>query len=215
MAQENAVAETDTCSDDGKEVSTVDGRLAKLEKALTESMKRAEDEAKRAAGLDKKVGELLGEKKTLQESTYSKDKLLEIREAELKEKQGEWENKTASERLEIQKLRIEVDRRDVVSKIDGFPAYFVPWVPGGSRDEIEANAREFMKHWVKDRNIAVNAKIVTGRPQSASGKQVTAMTVEDFNSMNPRQQQDWAKRAQKEDPEGYRRMFAELQGLEE
>jgi hypothetical protein len=176
----------------------VEVRLSKLEKALTDTAKILEEERRASAGKDKKITELSAEKKNLQESTLSKDKLLEIREKELEEKEAETAAKNAAERLELESLRTEMLRHKVLTKLENFPTFLADRVRGNTEEDIEADARGLMKHWVKDRDKVDNVRKVTGRPKSGDGKQL-GRTADDVRSMSPKEMKEWAATASEEE----------------
>jgi primosomal protein N' len=190
----------------GNDEEDVKKRLSKLEKSLSETVRVLEEERKASAGKDKKITELSAERRKLQESTLSKDKLLEIREKELEDAKAEWEQQRATERLELENLRIESLRREVLSKLENFPAFLMDRVRGTNKEEIEADARNIMKMWVKDRNMVDNVRKTTGRPQSGTGKQVS-MSADDVKNMTPEEKRRWAETATDEE---YAAVFDEL-----
>ena len=144
----------------------LEDRLEKLEKAAADTAKALEEERRASSGKDKKITELTAEKRKWQEDTLSREALNELRAEELKQKEIEWEQKSASERLELESLRIEMDKRTVLDELDGFPAELAEYVKGSSKEEIETNARRLMNLWIKDRNEAENVRKVTGVPKT-------------------------------------------------
>ena len=203
MADETGAASraAETGSDDAP---NIEERLSKLEKILNDTSKALEDERKDNQGKDKKITELVNERKKLQEATMSKDKLLEVRESELNEQRAEWEKQRGAEKDELEKLRLEVERTKVVAKLDGFPTFLANRIVGKNADEMEADAREIMKRWVKERDKVDNARKVTSKPQTGSGKQQKSYAVEDFKE-NPAGKDTFAN-LPKEERE---RLFAE------
>lgn len=184
----------DKSTEDGKhdpkdqaEPQDVEKRLSKLEKILMDTTKTLEEERKASAGKDKKITELAQAKKELMESTLSKDKLLEIRLKEFEEEKAGWDAQRATERAEIERLRVEQLRTQVISKLDNFPSFLMDRVRGNTAEEIEADAREILKKWVKERDKVENVRKVTGKPQSGAGRQ-SNISVEELRSMNPADQ---------------------------
>lgn len=190
----------------GKDNANIEKRLSKVEELLTRTTRILEEEKKASAGKDQKITELLGEKKKLQEATLSKDKLLEIREKEQEEREAEWAAKNTTERLELEQLRIEMERRKIVDKLENFPQFLAERLRGTTADEIEADAKELMRRWVKERDKVGNARKVTGQPKSGSGKQ-TAMNAEDVKNMTPKEKMQWAENATDEE---FNAVFDEL-----
>jgi len=184
----------------------VEKRLSKLEELLTQTTKRLEEELKASAGKDKKITELSQAKKELQESTLSKDKLLEIRQKELEEAKGEWEQQRAAEKIELEKLKVEQLKTQVLSKLENFPSFLIDRIRGQTAEEIEADARQIMSKWVKERDKVDNSRKVTGKPRSGSGKQIN-YTAEDVKAMSPKEKMEWAKTAGKDE---YDAVFDEL-----
>jgi len=184
----------------------VEKRLSKLEELLTLTTKNLEEERKASAGKDKKITELSQAKKELENTTLSKDKLLEIRQKELEEAKGEWEKQQAAERIELEKLKIEQLRTQVLSKLENFPSFLIDRIRGQTAEEIEADARQIMSKWVKERDKVDNSRKVTGKPRSGSGKQIN-ITAEDVRAMSPKEKLEWAKTAGKEE---YDAVFDEL-----
>jgi hypothetical protein len=184
----------------------VEERLSKLERLLTETTKTLDEERKASAGKDKKITELAMERKKLQESTLSKDKLLEIREKELEESKKEWDEQRTAEKLELEKLRIESTRRDVVAKFPNFPSFLLDRVQGVNAVEIEADVRSLMNVWVKERDKVENVRKVGPRPSSGSGKQ-SNVTAQDVSEMSQEEQRKWAESATEDD---FNTIFDEL-----
>lgn len=190
------------------EAPNVEQRLAMLEKMQAETARTLDEERKSSAGKDRKITELADEKRKLQESTLSKDKLLEIREQEQKEREKEWAEKNATERLELEQLRIKTLRQEVLAGLaENFPMFLADRVRGGTKEEIEADARMIMGKWVKDRTLTTNAAKVTGRPQSGDGRQGGAQTKESVEAMSSADRKKWAATAPKEERD---RIFDEI-----
>lgn len=196
MAEEKETTDEGSEGEGGSGESEVEKRIAKLEKSYAETLKALEQERKNSAGRDKKIDELNQEKKALQEATYSKDKLLEIRDQEQKEREMAWQQQQATERAELEKLRVEQLRLKVLSKLEvqgqGFPSFLMDRVHGGTEEEIEADARGIMSKWVKERDKVDNARKVTGQPKSGNGRQLK-VTVEDLKAMSPQELKKWTE----------------------
>lgn len=205
MAEEMTVeGAEDQDGQPGKE--NVEVRLSKLERLLTETSKNLDEERKASSGKDKKISELSIERKKLQEATMSQDKLLELRAKELEEAKSEWEQQRAQEKMELERLRIESLRRDVIGKFPQFPSFLAPRVQGASAEEIETDVRQLMNLWVKERDKVDNVRRVGPRPQSGSGRQST-ITAQDVREMTPQERMKWAENA---NPEEYDAIFDEL-----
>ena len=189
-----AVAAADDSDENQSDGTNVEQRLSKLEKILTETAKSLDEERKASAGKDKKITELANKKRELEQATLSKDKLLELREKEQQERENEWNSRQETERKELERLKIEVERNRVIAKLENFPAFLADRVKGSTPDEIEADAREIMKKWVKERDKVDNVRKVTGKPQSGNGKQVN-ISADDVRAMTPKQKMEWAKAA--------------------
>jgi hypothetical protein len=123
---------------------------------------------------------LVNERKKLQEATMSKDKLLELRESELNEQRVEWEKQRGVEKDELEKLRLEVERNKVIAKLENFPIFLADRIRGKTADEMEADAREIMKKWLKERDKVDNVRKVTPTPKTSGGKPQKSYSIEDF-----------------------------------
>jgi hypothetical protein len=126
---------------------------------------------------------------------------------EFEEDRAKWDQDRAKEKLELEQLRIENEKTKVLGKIPEFPAFLVERVRGTNAEEIEADARTLMKQWVREREKSANAKIVTGRPQSGTGKAALGKTADEVRNMSPTDQRKWAENASDEE---YSAVFAEL-----
>ncbi len=198
MAEENKAVDGQDDANSQPDPPNVEQRLSNLESLLTRTAKDLEEERKASSGKDRKITELSEEKKKLQESTLSKDKLLEIRERELEEAKVLWEQQRVAEKIELDRLRIEQLKTQVLSKLENFPSFLIDRVRGTNADEIEADARNMMKFWVKERDKVDNARRVTTKPRSGGGNQI-AMTVDDVKVMNSKEKMDWAATASDEE----------------
>ena len=195
---------------DGADIDERLKKLEKLEKLFTETTKTLEEERKASAGKDKKITALQDEKKELQAQTLGKDDLLRLREDELREKQAEWEAQQKEEKAELEKLRIENLKHEVLKTLPDFPSFLTDRVKGKTPEEIETDAREMMKAWVRERDKVGNARKVVKKPQSGSGKQVT-VTAEEVALMSPQEKMKWAAEATDEE---YEEIFDELHKVE-
>jgi len=208
MAKEGtSVVETEDPEGQPEETNDVEARLSKLEKLLTETTKVLDEERRASSGKDKKITELALEKKRLEQGSLSKDKLLEIREKEIEEKAAEVEAKNATKLAELEALRIELDRRKVLDKLPNFPSFLADRVRGNTPEEIEADAREIMKLWVKERDKVDNANKVVSRPKTGGGKPQVSVTTEDVKHMTPQEKAAWASKASEEE---FNAIFDEL-----
>jgi len=189
-----------------KDAANVNNRLTKLESMLAENARVLEEERRASAGKDKKITELQTDKKKLQEGSLSKDKLLEIREKEQSEHEAEWAARNATERMELEQLRIEMERHKVIAKLENFPMFLADRVRGTNAEEIEADARNLMNRILKDRSNANNARKVTPRPQSGSGKQI-GRTADEVKHMTSKERMAWSATASEEE---FAEVFDEL-----
>jgi hypothetical protein len=180
--------------------SNVEQRLGKLEKLLVETTKQLENERKDSIGKDKKITELVNEKKELQKATLSKDQLLEVRQKELDEAKAEWEQQRAAEKIELERLKTEALKQQVLDKLDNFPSFLRDRIRGNTAEEIEADARGLLGKWIKERDKVNNAKKIGPRPQSGNGKQIS-VTAEEVSRMTPDAKKQWAATASDEELE--------------
>lgn len=191
------------------EPPTVEKRLEKLETALNATNKALDEERKSSAGKDRKITDLAEAKRKLEESTLSKDKLLEIREQEQKEREAEWSAKNEAERQELEQARVELMKHKVIAKLENFPPALASYVTGKNEEEIEANARNLLKTLLKEREKVNNVRKTTGPPQSGNGKATAGWkSGEDVEAMTPVQKKQWAETASKEEFEA---AFIEMQ----
>ena len=140
MAEDMDDLQAETSEEGQTEDADVDKRLEKLEKLekqFSETMKALEEERKASAGKDKKITTLQDEKKELQAQTLGKDDLLRLREDELREKQQEWEAQQVAEKAELEKLRIENLKHEVLKTLPDFPGFLADRVKGATPEEIE------------------------------------------------------------------------------
>ena len=171
-------------------------KLEKLEKLFAETAKNLEEERKSSAGKDKKITTLQDEKKELQAQTLGKDDLLRLREDELREKQQEWEAQQREEKAELEKLRIKNLKHEILKTLHDFPNFLAERVNGSTPEEIETDAREIMKAWVRERDKVGNAWKVT-KVKSGSGNKPSmgAKNAEEVMLMTPKERMAWAAQA--------------------
>jgi hypothetical protein len=203
--KKTTVADADDSQSQPAEAN-VEERLSKLEELLINTTKTLDEERKASAGKDKKITELSEERKKLQSLAYDKDQLLEVKAKELEEAKAEWERQRESEILELKRLKVEQLKTQVLSKLENFPSFLFDRVRGETAEEIELDARNLAKLWVKERDKVDNARKVTGRPQSAaSNKQ--AKTADEIAKMTGKEKMEWAQTASDEE---YAAVFDEL-----
>ena len=198
MADEKDIKAEDQTEDPSPEVD-LEERLSKLEKLASEQARILEEERKASAGKDKKITELAAEKRKLQEATLSKDSLNELRAEELKQKEAEWAEKSAAERLELETLRMEMDKRTVLDSLSGFPSELREYVKGTTPEEIETSARQLMALWTRDRNVSDNSKKVTGVPRTGGTKSAAPIRANDLAAKARSEQREWAASADDDD----------------
>jgi len=198
MADEKGTKAEDQTEDPSPEVN-LEERFGKLEKVVSEQARILEEERKASAGKDKKITELAAEKRKLQEATLSKDSLNELRAEELKQMQAEWAERSAAERLELETLRMEMDKRTVLDSLHGFPPELAEYVKGSNVEEIETNARRLMSLWIKDRNVVDNSKKVTGVPATGATRSAIPIRANDLAAKARGEQREWAANAKDED----------------
>jgi len=212
MAEEMDGAQVEPEGEGQTEPENIDKRLEKLEKLeklFAETTRNLEEERKASAGKDKKITTLQEEKKELQAQTLGKDDLLRLREEELREKQLEWEAKQKEEKAELEKLRIQNLKHEVLKTLPDFPSFLADRVHGSTPEEIETDAREIMRAWVRERDKVGNARKVT-KVKSGSGGKGT-ITAEEVALMSPKDRLKWAEEASDEE---YEEIFDQLHKVE-
>jgi len=202
IATEEQVGESDKTVD-------VEERLAKLEKIYEQTNKDLESEKKASSSKDKKIAELQGERKKLQEATLSKDDLLKLREEELSKKEEEWEKTRETEKQELERLKQEHMKSEVLSKLDEFPRAFWDRIKGDTPEEVETDARRLMKIFLTERDKIGNAYKVTKRPQTAEGKPMSLPLVADYAKWTTEQRRRWAEKASKEERDAMEKEISE------
>jgi len=175
-------------------------KLEKLEKLFAETAKSLEEERKASAGKDKKITTLQDEKKELQAQTLGKDDLLRLREDELKEKQQAWEAQQKEEKAELEKLRVKNLKHEILKTLPDFPNFLADRVNGSTPEEIETDAREIMKAWVRERDKVGNAWKVTKVKSGGSTKpSMGVKNAEEVLLMTPQERLAWAEQASDEE----------------
>jgi hypothetical protein len=213
MAEEMDGAQAVPEEEGQTEAENIDERLKKLEKLeklFAETTRTLEEERKASAGKDKKITTLQEEKKELQAQTLGKDDLLRLREEELREKQQEWEAKQKEEKAELEKLRIQNLKHEVLKTLPDFPSFLTDRVHGSTPEEIETDAREIMRAWVRERDKVGNARKVTKVKSGSGGKET--ITAEEVALMSPQDRLKWAATASDEE---YDEVFDELHKVTE
>ena len=170
MADDEKDSEQDDQETEAPTTEDLIERLDRLEKRDLERTKALDDEKKASAGKDKKITELTNEKRELQDKSLDKTELNELRAEEIKKERAAWAEQSAAERLELEALRVEMDRRTVLDSLNGFPPELAEYVKGGDKEAIETSARKLMAILVKERNIVDNSKKVTGVPKTGNSR---------------------------------------------
>ena len=170
MAENEKDSEQDDQETEAPTIEDLTERLDRFEKRDLERTKALEDEKKASAGKDKKITELTGEKRDLQEASLDKNVLNDLRAEEIKQERAAWAEQSSVERLELEALRIEMDRRTVLDGLNGFPSKLAEYVKGTDKDAIETSARNLMAIIVEQRNIVDNSKKVTGVPKTGNSR---------------------------------------------
>lgn len=173
-------------------------RLSALEDLLKKTTQALEAEKKASSGKDKKITELQAETKNLQEKTYSQDELLRLRKEELDREKAEWEREREEEKKQLESLKQEQMRNEVLNQLENFPKFLYDRVRGGTREEVERDARLLMKEWVTDRDKVDNARKVAKKPQAGDGKQIN-VTAADVENMTAAEKRKWAANATPEE----------------
>lgn len=173
-------------------------RLKKIESLFEKTQKELEAERKASAGKDSKITQLLQDKKSLQEATLSKDQLLAVREKELEQERKEWEERQAQERRELESLRLNNIKRDVLKKIPNFPIQLEDRIKGNNAEEIEADARSLMLLWTRERDKVANAGKAGSVPKGGDSK-AGEITAKDVLEMSEKERFNWAGTAKEED----------------
>lgn len=195
----------DTGSTDG---SSIEERLAKLEKTNADYEAALGEVRKESAGKDRRISEQDKTIKELQKTTLSKDELLAVREKELADKEVAIEAKNAAERQELEILRLKMVKQETLTGLNT-PAVLWEFIEGTNKEELETRARKLMNIISKDIKLIDNARKVTGRPQTGD-KKGESLTVQDIKEMNSRAAVDKISSMSREDQD---RLFEEsLQG---
>ena len=205
--KDDVIEEQDPVEPD--ETINVEERLAKLEKSLEQTNKDLESEKKASSSKDKKIAELQGDRKKLQEATMTKDQLLEVRLQELTRKEEEWEKTRETERKELEQLKQDNMKNEVLSKLEDFPRSFWNRVHGNTPEEIEIDARQLMKVFLTERDKVGNAYKVTKRPQTAEGKPMSLPLVSDYAKWTSEERRRWAEKASKEERDAMEKEISE------
>lgn len=179
---------------------SIEERLGKLEKSNNE-YKAALDEAKKeSAGKDRRITEQNNTIKELQKTTLSKDELLVLREKELADKEAAIEAKNATDRQELEMLRLKMLKQETLGKLN-VPPLLWEFIDGTTADEIETKARKLINVVSKEQVLKDNARKVTGIPRTGTVSKHDSLSVQDIREMDSRAATDAISRMSKEDRE--------------
>ncbi len=202
MAKDTVDDEREDQDDGQPDAPNVEDQRDELAKLLKDIKKERDDERSRNSGLDRKVTDQATEIRTLQEKTFDKDKLLDLREQEIKEREARASEEMATERAELQSARIEIMKHKVLGKIENFPMRFADRISGATEEELEADARIFMRDVLREVEPITNARRTTGAPPTGGGGKATdiaEMSPEDALKLSPADQGRWAAAHAKDD----------------
>lgn len=174
----------------------------RIKDAMAPVLKKLEETEADNRGKTKKINDLVEEKKELQRTTLSREELLNVRLQEVDEKEKA-----------IDKLRDEVEERarsaeyklmkyEALREVPNFPMEHANRIVGETKEEIQLDAKNFMKIIITERNKIDNARKVTGNPKTGDTKR-SKMTWEEFDGMTSREKTDWAAQASQEEVEAF------------
>ncbi len=202
MAKDTVDDEREDQDDGQPDAPNVEDQRDELAKLLKDIKKERDDERSRNSGLDRKITDQAAEIKTLQEDTYSKDKLLDLREERIKDREAKASEEMAADRAELQVARNEIMKHEVLSKLENFPMRLANRVTGNSEEEVEADAMVLMKDVLREVEPITNARRTTGAPPTGGGGKATdiaEMSPEDALKLSPADQGRWSAAHAKDD----------------